>query len=186
MEPILELHADASLMPTKRLACIGGSVSVIQHKKTRSNKPKAAAKRLLDFSIPIDYEQLEEYRVSINVLEYVAIDVGVVLAGVVSTVDKIMVYSDSQLAVKQINGQYATRNDILKEHKESVLEKLMVFNEFKVHYIPREQNKWADFLTRVCTVEKEWNKYIDIRHIEHSNYPFIKSWEEYDTFTGAE
>jgi len=61
--------------------------------------------------------------------------------------DRLVVYSDSELMVRQLNGQYKVKNSRLKKYHAQVVE-LIRHLPFKVEvkHIPREQNKEADML----------------------------------------
>lgn len=59
---------------------------------------------------------------------------------------KVTVYSDSELAVKQINGQYRVKNEGLKPLHEYVMLLLAGFSSYTVKHIPREYNTEADRL----------------------------------------
>lgn len=82
-----------------------------------------------------------------NIAEYSA-----VIEGVKKAIDLgakgILVRSDSQLLVRQLNGQYRIKEPHLRELKRD-LENLLA-EEFEVNfeYIPREENKIADKLSK--------------------------------------
>ena len=68
---------------------------------------------------------------------------------------KINFYSDSQLLVRQINGQYSVKSpNILPLHKKAskLIDKLYKKNSISVNfsYIPREHNKRADRLANIA------------------------------------
>ncbi|OQY66763.1 hypothetical protein B6D29_02560 [Microgenomates bacterium UTCPR1] len=60
---------------------------------------------------------------------------------------KIEIYSDSKLMVNQVNGLFKVKNNKIKEYilKIRGLEQ-EVKKEITYHYIPREQNTYADML----------------------------------------
>lgn len=68
--------------------------------------------------------------------------------------EKITLYSDSQLMVRQINGQYKVKSPNLKELYNRAVELLGQFQNWKVEHVYREQNKEADALA---------NKAMDIK-----------------------
>lgn len=57
---------------------------------------------------------------------------------------EVEVYSDSELLVKQINGQYRVKNDGLKPLFIRALSQLRSFAKFKVTHVRREMNEAAD------------------------------------------
>lgn len=59
---------------------------------------------------------------------------------------KIKVFSDSQLLVKQMSGEYKVREEHLKELYQKALRLLKLFEEYDIIFIPREHNKDADAL----------------------------------------
>ena len=54
------------------------------------------------------------------------------------------VFADSELLVKQINGQYRVKNAGLKPLFTEALSLLRRFGAFEVRHVRREQNKAAD------------------------------------------
>lgn len=82
---------------------------------------------------------------SSNIAEYRAIIVGLE-ACLSYGVDTIHVYTDSQLAVRQITGSLNANNEILKKHQVKALELLESFYEYTIDWIPRKENKRADAL----------------------------------------
>lgn len=63
--------------------------------------------------------------------------------------DKILIYGDSELVVKQLNGEYACKKPHLKDLYNTSLKifhSLRVTNDVMVGWIPREKNVRADEL----------------------------------------
>ena len=61
--------------------------------------------------------------------------------------DKIIFYIDSQLLVRQINGQYKVKDQKLKNLHNLILNRLNKINcEIEFVHVKREENKWADLL----------------------------------------
>jgi ribonuclease HI len=56
----------------------------------------------------------------------------------------VTVYADSELLVKQVNGQYRVKNEGLKPLFTKALKLLRGFSSFKVAHVRREQNVDAD------------------------------------------
>lgn len=56
------------------------------------------------------------------------------------------IFSDSELMVKQINGDYKVKNDNLRELYAQCLDLLANFQSWQIKHIPREKNKLADNL----------------------------------------
>lgn len=60
---------------------------------------------------------------------------------------KLVIYSDSELLVKQIKGVYKVKNKNLKKLYDKVLE-LIQGVDFELIHIPREDNSYADKLAK--------------------------------------
>ncbi len=65
----------------------------------------------------------------------------------------IIIYSDSELAVKQINGIYKVKNKGLKSLFSEVMKLLEEFDSFRVIHISREENSIADRLANKAIKE---------------------------------
>jgi ribonuclease HI len=78
-----------------------------------------------------------------NEAEYQALILGLEEA-VKSKVKQLACYLDSQLIVKQLNGEYMVKDMVMKElySKVKVLEKS--FEKIKYYHVSREKNKLAD------------------------------------------
>lgn len=59
-------------------------------------------------------------------------------------IDKLQVYLDSELVVKQLNGQYKIKNNELVPLHKMVKDKSAKFGSVSFSYVPREMNKLAD------------------------------------------
>ena len=64
--------------------------------------------------------------------------------------EKIKVYADSELLVKQINGTYRVRNPSLRNLYNRVQSLISGFKSFSIHHVPREQNREADRLANLA------------------------------------
>lgn len=63
---------------------------------------------------------------------------------------QVALYSDSELAVRQISGQYRVKNTALKPLYQQVKQLQNSLAGFTIAYIPREQNREADKLTNMA------------------------------------
>ena len=61
----------------------------------------------------------------------------------------IIVYSDSELMVRQIKGEYKTSNEKLKSLRNEVYNLMKSFSGCEIIHINREQNKLADKLANI-------------------------------------
>lgn len=84
-----------------------------------------------------------------NVAEYSAL-----IAGLRYAVDHrfsaVSVYSDSQLMVRQILGQYKVKDANLKKLWDEAKGMIQGLPSFSIHHVPREQNRRADELANLA------------------------------------
>jgi len=88
-----------------------------------------------------------------NIAEYTAAIIGLEQA-VKLGASSVRLNADSELLVKQINGQYRVKNEGLKPLHAKVKELIAKIDNVKVQYIPREKNKEADALANKAIDEK--------------------------------
>ena len=62
--------------------------------------------------------------------------------------EKIYVFADSELVVKQINGEYRVKNARMQKLYGQVMALLQQFDHWNVEHVPREQNMRADQLSK--------------------------------------
>ena len=65
-----------------------------------------------------------------------------------SSVKIISIFSDSELIVKQVNGQYKVKQAHLYEYYKKVRALTEHFDSFMLQHIPREENRIADKLAK--------------------------------------
>lgn len=80
-----------------------------------------------------------------NVAEYEALLIGLE-ALLKSGKKQIRVQSDSQLLVRQLNGEYRVKDEKLKTLFERATSLLRQFERYRILHVPREENKLADRL----------------------------------------
>ncbi|MCK4958692.1 MAG: phosphoribosylglycinamide formyltransferase [Planctomycetes bacterium] len=80
-----------------------------------------------------------------NIAEYSAL-VNALEAACQLGAESIEVFSDSQLMVRQINGQYKVKNAGLKDLYSTCMGRLAGFVSWRVNHIPRDKNQRADEL----------------------------------------
>ena len=56
--------------------------------------------------------------------------------------------TDSELVVKQLNGEYRVKNDQIKKLHEEAVKLIRSIQNFKIEHIPRTQNDKADYLAK--------------------------------------
>jgi ribonuclease HI len=80
-----------------------------------------------------------------NQAEYQAVIVALEKA-ISSGATQVVLKSDSELVVNQINGQYKIKNTALRPLYQKVVQLIGSLESFSITYIPREQNTGADAL----------------------------------------
>lgn len=97
-----------------------------------------------------DYEPIGE--ATNNVAEYKAIIKSVKLLRTLNfEFDEVNFFSDSELIVKQITGEYKVKNkDLLELNLEFRKNINNLKKKFHIKYIPREKNKEADKLSKLA------------------------------------
>ena len=78
-----------------------------------------------------------------NQAEYESLKKGLTRA-VSMGIKSLHAYMDSQLAVRQVQGQYRVKNSDLQVLHKSIIELVAELDNFQISYIPRELNKTAD------------------------------------------
>ncbi|MFH1253378.1 MAG: ribonuclease HI family protein [Candidatus Uhrbacteria bacterium] len=87
-----------------------------------------------------------------NQAEYEAIILGLTKAKELG-VERVELFMDSELAVKQLKGEYRVKNFELAKKFLVVYNLTQSFKEFKVRHIPREKNSEADALVNAVIDE---------------------------------
>jgi ribonuclease HI len=80
-----------------------------------------------------------------NFAEYSALLTALRFA-VFSRCQELRIYSDSELVVKQIKGEYQVRNEAIRLLYDSARRWIALIPRFSIHHVPREKNKEADKL----------------------------------------
>ncbi len=101
------------------------------------------------------FEKIARYlgQTTNNVAEYNAAIIGLEQA-VKHGASKVRLLADSELLVKQLNGQYKVKNEGLKPLYLKVKELISKIGSVEVKYIPREMNREADALANKAIDEK--------------------------------
>lgn len=88
-----------------------------------------------------------------NIAEYTAAILGLEYA-VQQGATRVNLFADSELLVKQLNGEYKVKNEGLKPLHAKAKELIGKINSVTVKYIRREMNKQADALANKAVDEK--------------------------------
>ncbi|XP_057442199.1 uncharacterized protein LOC130733921 [Lotus japonicus] len=92
-----------------------------------------------------------EFRASNNQAEYESLIAGLRLV-VELGVQKLFIKGDSQLVVKQVNGEYQVNDPQLSKYLEIVHRLMMEIEKIRIEHIPRSQNERTDVLAKLaCT-----------------------------------
>ena len=59
---------------------------------------------------------------------------------------KLKICRDSNLVIRQLNGDFAVKEPNLVKYREEILNRLKGFESFELEAIPRYENKYADAL----------------------------------------
>jgi ribonuclease HI len=103
---------------------------------------------MFEFALPIQptvTNNQAEYEALLRGLQYLR------EAGAVS----VEVYGDSELVIKQLNGQYECKSDALRSYYEECREILKSFQSVILQHIPREHNEEANKLAQSASGYKE-------------------------------
>ncbi|MDH4203580.1 MAG: phosphoribosylglycinamide formyltransferase [Phycisphaerae bacterium] len=95
-----------------------------------------------------------------NVAEYTAVLKGLAAAKE-RQAESVRLFSDSQLLVRQLNGQYKVKSDNLKQLYTDSMELLASFKSWQAIHIPREQNAEADAMANRAMDKK---KNVEVQH----------------------
>jgi ribonuclease HI len=73
-------------------------------------------------------------------------------------IQDLRIFSDSELVVKQINGEYKVKNDRMKKLHTLVFSELQNMGKWVVTHVRREKNTRADELSKIGMMEARKNK----------------------------
>ncbi|XP_059636672.1 uncharacterized protein LOC132278798 [Cornus florida] len=83
-----------------------------------------------------------EFSATNNEVEYEALIAGLKLAKELK-IKNLMAYSDSQLVIQQVNGDYGAKDETMEVYRTAVLRKAKAFNQIRFIQLPREYNEDA-------------------------------------------
>ncbi|KAJ8768583.1 hypothetical protein K2173_022700 [Erythroxylum novogranatense] len=121
----------------------------------------------------MEYAFRLEFRASNNEAKYEALIAGLQLAREIE-VKYLKVYSDSQIVVGQVTGQYEAKGDNMIKYLELVKRELSNFEEYSVSRIDRKQNVQADALSKMASDQSARNNIL----VEQINQPSIQKASE--------
>ncbi|XP_027174210.1 uncharacterized protein LOC113773797 [Coffea eugenioides] len=111
-----------------------------------------------------------DFAASNNEAEYEAVIAGLQLARRMGAAH-ILIYSDSQLVVCQILGEYEARDEVMHRYLSKVLQLAAHFESFAIQRIPRSQNRRADALSRLASTSfSDLNKTVLVEVLAEPGY----------------
>ena len=105
---------------------------------------KSPTREIIEKAIHLDFHA------SNNEVEYEAIIAGIDLAISIS-LEKIIIRSDSQLVVGEVNGEYETRDQRMTKYVSLVNLRIGSFIAWRLEHVPRDSNKKTDALAVMAT-----------------------------------
>jgi ribonuclease HI len=91
-----------------------------------------------------------------NIAEYQALLKGLEIANQLNA-DQVKIISDSELVVRQMNGEYKVKNQTLLPLYQKAQTHSRQFDTFKIVHVPRTKNKEADRLANLGIAQKDQN-----------------------------
>lgn len=88
-------------------------------------------------------------RMTNNMAEYEALLIALKKA-VNAGIERVCIYTDSQLVANQVSGVYKVKNPVLGAYISRIKKMLGNFKHFSIKYIPRDQNRVADSIARLA------------------------------------
>ncbi|XP_060961981.1 uncharacterized protein LOC133032149 [Cannabis sativa] len=111
-----------------------------------------------------------EFSASNNEAEYEALIAGLKLA-IEMKIEYLQAFSDSQIVVCQVNGEYLARGEHLAKYLEIVCELLQKFKKVVVSRVPRAHNSHADALARLASTREA--ELLDVIHVDVLTHPTV-------------
>lgn len=126
-ERTFSLYVDGASQPQKKQAGIGGVIFLEDSEiENFSRNIGEATNNVAEYSALLyGLEQLEKYEP-----------------------EKVYIFADSELVVKQLNGEYQVKNDNMQRLYGQVMNKLRQIPHWTIEHIPRERNRRADQLSK--------------------------------------
>lgn len=85
-----------------------------------------------------------------NIAEYYALILGLNLLRKIGA-RRIAMHGDSELIIKQVNGEYTVKHPRLRAYRNDTMDLLKTFVEYKLVFVPRSQNAIANGLACVAS-----------------------------------
>ncbi|KAL0395106.1 UNVERIFIED_CONTAM: hypothetical protein Slati_4476800 [Sesamum latifolium] len=106
-----------------------------------------------------------EFKASNNETEYEALVKGMRMARDASA-SHLLAYSDSQLIVKQVNGEYEANEESMVQYLQQIEKLKTKFKSFQLQQIPRKENVKADSLSKLASALEDCKtRRITVQHL---------------------
>ncbi|KAL0413180.1 UNVERIFIED_CONTAM: hypothetical protein Sradi_1519700 [Sesamum radiatum] len=87
----------------------------------------------------------------------------------------LLAYSNSQLIVKQVSGEYKAKEESMVQYLQQIEELKTKFKHFKLQQIPREDNVKADSLSKLASALEDYKtRRITMQHLPQPQTPLNK------------
>ncbi|KAL0461390.1 UNVERIFIED_CONTAM: Ribonuclease HI [Sesamum latifolium] len=112
-----------------------------------------------------------DFKASNNKAEYEALVLGMRMALDAGTLH-LLAYSDSQLIVKQVSGEYEAKEESMVQYIQQIEELKIKFKRFQLQQIPREENVKADSLSKLASALEDCKTWrITVQHLPQPRIP---------------
>ncbi|KAL0434582.1 UNVERIFIED_CONTAM: Ribonuclease HI, partial [Sesamum latifolium] len=119
----------------------------------------------------IEFAVKFEFKASNNEAEYEALVLGMRMAQDAGG-PHFLAYSDSQLIVKQVNGEYEAKEESMVQYLQQIEEFKTKFKSFQLQQIPREENVKADSLSKLASALEDCKtRRITVQHLPQPRIP---------------
>ncbi|GAA0163055.1 hypothetical protein LIER_19020 [Lithospermum erythrorhizon] len=121
--------------------------------------------------LQFDYALRFSFKTTNNEAEYEAMVTWLLLAQSLS-ITRVVVRGDSKLVIEQIRGDYGVKSESLQKYHAKVTSLTTRFDYLIFEHTPRQENEYADHLSRLATTYYEDNP-LGV-HIEHRERPIYE------------
>ncbi|KAL0385967.1 UNVERIFIED_CONTAM: Ribonuclease HI [Sesamum radiatum] len=119
----------------------------------------------MEFAVKFEFKALN------NEAEHEALVLGMRMAKEAG-VSHLLAYSDSQLVVRQANGEYEAKEESMVKYLHQIEELKTRFKSFKLRQIPREENIKAQSLSKLASALEDCKtRRITVQHLPQPRIP---------------
>lgn len=121
----------------------------------------------------LEYVACLQFQKTSNEVEYEALIIGLNLAKALG-VDSIVVQSDSQLVIGQVNGTCEAKEECMMKYLNKVRNRINAFIKVEFIQVPRRENADSDCLAKDTSAEEIVDKKIEILYISSVDIPKVQ------------